>query len=151
MIRDYPDSNVAGPSSSTQPINGNTLFTRLNQDMVPNEITYGASIEATSPLHTRQGRPLETEKLGPLVTLDVKGNELRVSDYFFGMPPPLSNLIILGRGNIYRSSTKTEQDVESFEPQRQQDRRDRSTEHCSSISEDRLAVRTARQLRLFSF
>lgn len=86
MIRDYPDNkSMAHDLGNHQNAAGEALFARLKLE---NSNTYSDGSTATPPsepnlppppLHPALINPLEPEKLGQLVTLDVKSNDIRVS------------------------------------------------------------------------
>jgi hypothetical protein len=83
IIRDYPDNRPVASAVNSGVSNGEGLFSRLNQEGPRAELSDATdgprdpSVPSTYPSVTNSVDP---EKLGPLVTLDIKGNEIRVSE-----------------------------------------------------------------------
>lgn len=83
IIRDYPDNNpVASTGSNGTASRNDALFSRLNQDSTragTPDLTEASRDFPVPPSHPLLSMTTEPEALGPLVTLDIKGNEIRVS------------------------------------------------------------------------
>jgi len=82
IIRDYPDNRPTATAANNGNTNGEALFLRLNQDIPRAGTPDAMDVERDLPLppvHPWIGYTSESEKLGSLVTLDVKGNDIRVS------------------------------------------------------------------------
>lgn len=82
IIRDYPDNRPTASAVNTGNSNGEALFSRLNQDIpragTPDAMD-GERDLPLPPVHPSIGHTSEVEKLGSLVTLDVKGNDIKAS------------------------------------------------------------------------
>lgn len=83
IIRDYPDNRPNTSAINSGGVsNGDALFSRLNGESMraaTPDITETPRDFPVPPLHPSLATGTEPEKLGPLVTLDIKGNEIRVS------------------------------------------------------------------------
>ena len=82
IIRDYPDNRPTTATVTNGSVShGDALFSRLNQDFArvgTPDFTEGSRDFPIPPTHPSLTLEAEPEKLGPLVTLDIKGNEIRV-------------------------------------------------------------------------
>jgi hypothetical protein len=83
IIRDYPDNRPTTSAINSGGVsNGDALFSRLNGESMragTPDITETPRDFPVPPIHPSVVAGTEPEKLGPLVTLDIKGNEIRVS------------------------------------------------------------------------
>jgi hypothetical protein len=83
IIRDYPDNRPNTSAINSGGVShGDALFSRLNQDPTragTPEVTDATRDFPIPPPHPSLTLTTEPDKLGPLVTLDIKGNEIRVS------------------------------------------------------------------------